>query len=89
MLFSRFYTDFLLLVRDWVALARREAASRPTTRDLGLTDGTRQMLQDLLRLGDQLTQEPEQAATGRDVTQGPPNGRAGADGKTRPGSLPA
>ena len=87
-LFARFYTDFLLLLRDWVALARREAASWPTTRDLGLTDGTRRMLQDLLRLGDQLSQEPEQAATGRAVTQGPPNGRAGADDKPGPGSLP-
>jgi PadR family transcriptional regulator, regulatory protein AphA len=89
MLFARFYTDFLLLVRDWVALARREAASWPTTRDLGLTDGTRQILEDLLRLADQLTREPEQAATGRAVTQGPPNGRAGADGKAGPGNLPA
>ena len=89
LLFARFYTDFLLLVRDWVALARREAASWPTTRDLGLTDGTRQMLQDLLRLADQLTQEPEQAATGPAVTQGPPDGRAGTDGKARPGGLPA
>jgi PadR family transcriptional regulator AphA len=89
MLFARFYVDFLLLLRDWVALARREAASWPTTRDLGLTDGTRQILEDLLRLADQLTQEPEQAATGRAVTQGPPNGRAGADGKAGPGSLPA
>ena len=89
MLFARFYTDFLLLLRDWVALARREVASWPTTRDLGLTDGTRQMLEDLLRLADQLTPEPEQAATGRAVTQGPPNGRAGADGKAGPGSLPA
>jgi hypothetical protein len=77
------------LLRDWAALARREAASWPTTRDLGLTDGTRQILEDLLRLADQPTQEPEQAATGRDVTQGPPNGRAGADGKAGPGSLPA
>jgi DNA-binding PadR family transcriptional regulator len=90
LLFARFYTDFLLLVRDWVALARREVASWPTTRDLGLTDGTRQMLQDLLQLGDQLTQEPEQAATGRAVTQGPPGGRArAADGQARPGSQPA
>jgi PadR family transcriptional regulator AphA len=71
-LFSRFYVDFLLLVRDWVALARGEAASWPTTRDLGLTDGTRQMLEDLLRLADQPTQEPEQAATGRAVTQARP-----------------
>jgi PadR family transcriptional regulator AphA len=80
-LFARFSTDFLVLVRDWLALARREVASWPATHDLGLTDGTRQMLQDLLQLGDQLTQEPEQAATGQAVTQGPPNGRAGADGK--------
>ena len=89
LLFARFYTDFLLLLRDWVALARREVASWPTTSDLGLTDGTRQMLEDLLRLADQLTQEPEQAATGRTVTQGPPSGRAGADGKAPPGSRPA
>jgi PadR family transcriptional regulator AphA len=84
MLFARFYVDFLLLLRDWVALARREVANWPTTRDIGLTDGTRQMLEDLLRLADQLTQGPEQAAT-----QGPPKGRAGADGKVRPGGLPA
>ena len=64
-LFSRFYADFLVLLRDWVALARREVASWPTTSELGLTDGTRQMLEDLLRLGDQLTQEPEGASTGR------------------------
>jgi PadR family transcriptional regulator, regulatory protein AphA len=88
-LFARFSTDFLLLLRDWVALARREVASWPTTRDLGLTDGTRQMLEDLLRLGDQLTPDPERASTGLAVTQGPPNGRAGADGKARPGNLPA
>jgi PadR family transcriptional regulator AphA len=88
-LFARFSTDFLVLVRDWVALARREAASWPTTRDLGLTDGTRRMLEDMLRLADQLTQEPERAATGRAVTQGPSDGRAGADGKARPGGRPA
>jgi PadR family transcriptional regulator, regulatory protein AphA len=88
MLFARFSTDFLLLLRDWVALARREVASWPTTSDLGLTDGTRQMLEDLLRLADQLTQEPEQATTGRAVIKGPPDRRAGAGGKARPGSLP-
>jgi PadR family transcriptional regulator AphA len=89
MLFARFYADFLLLLRDWAALARREVATWPTTSDLGLTDGTRQILQDLLQLTDQLTQEPEQAVTGRAVTQGPPNGRAEADGQAQPGSLPA
>jgi PadR family transcriptional regulator, regulatory protein AphA len=63
MLFARFYADFLLLVRDWVELATREVASWPTTRDLGLTDGTRQMLEDLLRLGDQLTEERQRTST--------------------------
>jgi PadR family transcriptional regulator, regulatory protein AphA len=63
MLFARFYVDFLLLVRDWVELATREVASWPTTRDLGLTDGTRQMLEDLLRLGDQLTEERQRTST--------------------------
>jgi PadR family transcriptional regulator AphA len=71
LLVARFYADFLLLLRDWVALARQEVASWPTTRDLGLTDGTRQMLQDLLRLSDQLTQEPAQAATGPAAGEGP------------------
>ena len=62
MLFARFYVDVLLLVRDWVDLATREVASWPTTRDLGLTDGTRQMLEDLLRLGDQLTEERQRTS---------------------------
>jgi len=69
-LFARFYTDFLLLLRDWVALARREAASWPATQDLGLTDGTRKMLEDLLRLADQLTQDAAQTSTGRAVGEG-------------------
>jgi DNA-binding PadR family transcriptional regulator len=81
LLFARFYTDFLLLVRDWVALARREVASWPTTRDLGLTDGTRQMLQDLLRLGDQLTQDPAQTSTGQGAPEGSPSRRSKADGE--------
>jgi PadR family transcriptional regulator, regulatory protein AphA len=86
MLFARFYADFLLLLRDWAALARREVASWPTTSDLGLTEGTRRILEDLLRLSDQLTQEPQRASTGRAATQGQPSGRArAADGKARPG----
>jgi PadR family transcriptional regulator, regulatory protein AphA len=75
MLFARFYADYLLLLRDWVALARREVASWPTTSDLGLTDGTRRIFQDLLRLGDQLTEDPQRAATERTATQGSPSGR--------------
>jgi PadR family transcriptional regulator, regulatory protein AphA len=77
-LYARFSTDFLLLLRDWVALARREAAGWPTTRDLGLTDGTRQMLEDLLELADRLIQEPAPAATRRSK----------ADGQGRRGNLP-
>ena len=69
-LFARFYTDFLLLLRDWVALARREAASWPTTSDLGLTDGTRRMLQDLLQLGDQLAHKSAQTSIGRGRQRG-------------------
>jgi DNA-binding PadR family transcriptional regulator len=86
MLFARFYADHLLLLRDWVALARREVASWPTTSDLGLTDGTRQMLEDLLRLGDQLTQEPEGASNRQVASEGSPSRRSEADGKGRPGS---
>jgi hypothetical protein len=85
-LFARFYADFLLLLRDWVDLARREVASWPTTHDLGLTDGTRQMLQDLLQLGDQLTQDPEQPSTGRAAPESSPSRRSKADGEGRPGS---
>jgi len=78
MLFARFYVDFLLLLRDWAALASREVAGWPTTSDLGLTDGTRQMLEDLLRLGDQLTEERQRPSTGRL----PPRARpAGAHGR--------
>ena len=57
MLFSRFYVDYLLLLQDWAALTRREVAGWPTTRNLGLTDGTRRILEDLLRQGEQLTGE--------------------------------
>src|SRR6266508_3989782 len=89
MLFTRFYADFLLLVRDWVALARREVASWPTTSDLGLTDGTRRILEDLLRQGDQLTAAPGRASTERAATEGSPSRRSEADGEGRPGSLPA
>ena len=55
---------------DWVALARREEASWSTTSYLGLTDGTRQLLQDLLRLADQLTEDPERTFTGQAAPQG-------------------
>jgi PadR family transcriptional regulator, regulatory protein AphA len=55
MLFTRFYVDHLLLLRDWAAQARREVDSWPTTDDLGLTNGTRQILEDLAQLADQLS----------------------------------
>jgi PadR family transcriptional regulator, regulatory protein AphA len=87
-LFARFSTDFLVLVRDWVALARHEAASWPTTRDLGLTDGTRQLLADLLRLADQLTPEPP-PATSQAAPKHPPTRPPTTHGKARPGTHPA
>jgi hypothetical protein len=58
-----------------------EVASWPTTSDLGLTDGTRQMLEDLLRLGDQLTEDPERASPGQVATQSWPSRHSEADGQ--------
>ena len=57
MLFSRFYVDYLLLLRNWTTMTRREVAGWPTTRNLGLTDGTRRILEDLVRQVEQLTGE--------------------------------
>jgi PadR family transcriptional regulator AphA len=59
MLFSRFYVDYLFLLRRWTALAGREVASWPTTKNLGLTDGTRQIFEDLLRECERLAGDPE------------------------------
>ena len=89
MLFSRFYFDYLALLHDWVALARREVASWPTTSNLGLTDGTRQILNELLRQGEQLTSDPEHLPTGRRAAGFPPQQAPGADGQGPPASLPA
>jgi DNA-binding PadR family transcriptional regulator len=63
MLFSRFYVDYLNLLRDWAALARREVASWPTTTNLGLTDGTRRILEELIRQGEQLVGDPQSVPT--------------------------
>ena len=89
MLFSRFYFDYLALLHDWVALARREVASWPTTRNLGLTDGTRQILNELLRQGEQLTTDPEHLPTARRAPRSTPQQAPGADGQGPPASLPA
>jgi PadR family transcriptional regulator AphA len=89
MLFSRFYFDYLALLHDWVALARREVASWPTTSNLGLTDGTRQILNDLLAQGEKLTGDPEHLPTGRRAAGFPPQQAPGADGQGPPASLPA
>jgi hypothetical protein len=59
MLFSRSCVDYLFLLRHWTAMAGREVASRPTTKNLGLTDGTRQIFEDLLRESERLTGDPE------------------------------
>jgi len=73
MLFSRFYVDFLLLLRDWLVLARREVASWPTTRDVGLTEGTRRMLADMLGLAEQI-ENPELGQTAQKAPQDSANG---------------
>jgi hypothetical protein len=59
MLFSRFYVDYLFLLRHWTALAAREVADWPTTKNLGLIDGARQIFEDLLREGERLAGAPE------------------------------
>jgi hypothetical protein len=59
MLFSRSCVDYLFLLRHWTAMAGREVASRPTTKNLGLTDGTRQSFEDLLREGERLDGDPK------------------------------
>ena len=86
MLFSRFYVDYLHLLRDWTDMARCEVASWPTTRNLGLTDGTRQMLDDLLRQGEQLTSDPEHVYAGQDASEPPPRQAPEADGEGLPDS---
>ena len=69
MLFARFYTDFLLLLRDWLALARRAGAST-SDHQASTHDGTRRMLQDLLQLGDQLAHKSAQTSIGRAASEG-------------------
>jgi DNA-binding PadR family transcriptional regulator len=59
MLFSRFYVDYLFLLQHWTAMAGREVASWPTTKNLGLTEGTRQIFEDLLREGERLAGDPK------------------------------
>jgi PadR family transcriptional regulator, regulatory protein AphA len=59
MLFSRFYVDYLLLLQRWTTMASREVVSWPSTKNLGLTDGTRQMFEDLLAEGEHLAGEPQ------------------------------
>jgi len=77
------------MLHGWVARARREVASWPTTRNLGLTDGTRQILNELLRQGAQLTSDPEHLPTGRRATGSPPPQTPGTDGEGPPASPPA
>lgn len=40
-------------------MAGREVASWPTTKNLGLTDGTPQIFEDLLREGERLAGDPK------------------------------
>jgi len=84
MLFSRFYVDYLFLLQRWTALARREVAGWPTTKDLGLTDGTRKIFEELLRQGEQLTSEPEHASAGRRTSESPPQQAPEPEGEGLP-----
>lgn len=86
MLFSRFYVDYLHLLHDWTATARREVASWPTTRNLGLTDGTQQILDELLRRGEQLTSDPEHVHAGQGASESPTRQPPEADGEGLHGS---
>jgi PadR family transcriptional regulator AphA len=81
MLFSRFYVDYLSLLQHWTALAGREVASWPTTKNLGLTDGTRQIFEDLLRQGEQLTGDSEHMYAGPGASESSPPLAPEADGE--------
>jgi PadR family transcriptional regulator, regulatory protein AphA len=84
MLFSRFYVDYLFLMRRWTVLAGREVASWPTTKNLGLTDGTRQILEELLQQVGQLSGDPEHVHAGRRTSESPAQQAAEADGEGLP-----
>jgi hypothetical protein len=84
MLFSRFYVDYLFLLQRWTVLASREVASWPTTKNLGLTDGTRQIFEELLRRGEQLTGDPEHVYAGQGASESPPQQAPEADGEGLP-----
>jgi PadR family transcriptional regulator AphA len=88
MLFSRFYVDYLFLLQHWTALAKREVASWPTTKNLGLTDGTRQIFEDLLRQDEQLTNDPERAYAGQGTSESLSQQAPEPDGEGRPASPP-
>jgi PadR family transcriptional regulator AphA len=46
-LFSRFYADLFELIVDWTDLAEAEVAAWPATGDLGMTEQTRALLEEL------------------------------------------
>jgi hypothetical protein len=73
MLFSRFYVDYLLLLRDWTALARREVGTWPTRR----------ILEDLLRQDEQLSGYPERVRTRPGTIESAPE-QAPNGGRRRP-----
>ena len=52
-LFARFYADLLEVVEGWAELAEREVASWPRTDGLGLTDGARKLLEEIVERRDQ------------------------------------
>jgi len=87
MLFSRFYVDYLFLLRRWTVLAGREVASWPTTKNLGLTDGTRQILEELLQQGGQLSGDPQHVHAGRGTSESPARQAPEANGDGQPAGM--
>jgi DNA-binding PadR family transcriptional regulator len=68
-LFARFYTDLFELLVRWADLAEAEIAAWPDTADLGITEQTRALLEELLtRLQALADRAVEQRAPGPPVT---------------------
>jgi hypothetical protein len=58
-----------------------EVATWPTTKNLGLTDGTRQIFEELLRQGEQLTGDSGHVSAGPGASESLPQQAPEADGE--------
>ena len=68
-LFGRFYLDLFELLIRWADLAEAEIAAWPRTADLGMTEATRALLQEMLpRLQALADRAAEQPAPGSAIT---------------------